>query len=92
MTDETKKPDTILQDGYEVFINKRAITRREWKRLFEPDQPDEEADATVGKMIDKPADYVAGLSINDYQLIINAAFKVVNAPPDPNSPGVSILP
>ena len=92
---EEKKPDTVLGDGRQIYINKSAITRREWRYLFESDndpQRDDKEDAILARMTSTTPEYIGSISLNDYQLILRAALERVNAPPDPNLPSVSILP
>jgi hypothetical protein len=91
MTDE-KKPDCTLSDGTAIYFDKRKITRKEWMRLFDSDQPPAEADEIVGRFAGMPAETVANMNLYDWQLLNAAMFEAVRRPVSPNSPAMSISP
>lgn len=80
---EEKKPDVTIA-GRDVFFDKRRITRKEWRRVWEPNITDEEENGILSKFAGVPGDWLDALNLNDYQLFIRAATACVQSPPDPN--------
>jgi hypothetical protein len=89
---EPEAADVILSDGTVIKFDKRKIKRKEWKALFDPTQPDSEANEIVGRFSGTSAEYIAELSVHDWQLLMRTAHEVVRRPVDPNLPGESISP
>lgn len=83
MTEEKVKPDITIS-GKEITFDKRKITKREWRRIWEPAVTDEEESAILAKFAGVTVEFLDGLSLNDYQLFIKAATACVQSPPDPN--------
>ena len=83
MTDETK-PDVVLSDGKAITFDKRKIKRREWSDLFSADQSPEAADEIIARFSGTSAEYISGLSLYDWQLLMRVAGEVVRKPVDPN--------
>ena len=69
---EHGKPDLTLADGREINFNFDAITIREFRSLFDVNQPDDEEYAIFGKLIGMSADEVADLSYAEWKKLIKA--------------------
>lgn len=83
MTDEIK-PDVVLSDGKAITFDKRKINRREWASLFSLEQSPDEADEIIGRFSGTSKEYISGLSLHDWQLLMRVAGEVVRKPVDPN--------
>ena len=83
MTEE-KTPDVVLSDGVSITFDKTKIKRREWAELFSLDQSPEAADEIIARFSGTTAEYIANLSLYDWQLLMRTAGEVVRKPVDPN--------
>ena len=92
MNEKKQQPDVTLSDGVEVYFDKHNIKPREWKRLFDQDQPEEEAHDIIHRFACLPLEYVQDMNLYDWQLIIRAAIIKVREPVAPNSPSGSTSP
>jgi len=89
---EEPKADVVLSDGTEVMFDKHNIKQREWRELFNPEQNEEDGQRTIAKFACLEFEYVAELSLYDWQLLIRAAREKVLEPILPNSPSASTSP
>lgn len=87
--EETTKPDCVLSDGTEVYFDKRNIKPREWKSLFDTEQPEEEAEHIMARFAGISFEVMHEASVYDSQTIYAAAIVKMREPVNPNSPSVS---
>ena len=84
----TTKPDLVLHDGREIAFDLYQISQREYRSLFDPKQPDSEADAVLAKTCSLSADEIADLPQPDFRRLMAAfitkARKPVDDANDPN--------
>lgn len=86
------KPDVVLSDGTAVFFDKHNIKPREWKELFSPEQSEEDGQRIMANFAGLEFEYVAELSMHDWQLLIAGAIAKVREPVAPNLISGSISP
>lgn len=82
---EEKKENCVLSDGTKVYFDKHNIKPREWKSLFNPEQPEEEAERIMSAFSGLPVEKIHDLSVFDSQLLYAAAAVIIREPVDPNS-------
>lgn len=74
----------LVINGKTITFDKKKITKREWRRIWESDVKEAEENGILAKFAGVTVDFVDNLSLNDYQLFIQAATACVQSPPDPN--------
>jgi hypothetical protein len=87
---ETVKADVVLSDGTEVYFDKHNIKPKEWRELFSTEQSEEDGQRIMARFACLEFEYVADLSMYDWQLLIAAAITKVREPVSPNLRSVSI--
>ena len=90
---KSKEPtaDVVLSDGTEVIFDKHNIKPKEWRELFNPEQAEEDGQRTIAKFACLEFEYVAELSMYDWQLLLRTAGEKVREPvTNPNSQSASI--
>ena len=75
---EDKKPDCVLSDGREVFIDLTKVTIAEWRTMFDKDSTTEEGDAILAKCAGLKD--VGKLNVMDYKRVAAAMFKRFREP------------
>ena len=85
------KPDVVLSDGVEIFLDKRRVKVYEWKALHDPEQSEEDGEAIMARFAGVEPAYIHELSVYDRQILYIAMRDVVQRPPDPNLASGSIL-
>lgn len=63
------KPDAVLSDGTEVFVDLTKITQKEYVESKKREQTDEEEMATIAKVTGISTDKLTSLSREDYQKV-----------------------
>lgn len=63
------KPDAILSDGTEVFVDLNKITQKEYVESKKFLQSDEDEMATIAKVTGLTVEKLSGLTREDYQRI-----------------------
>ncbi len=77
---ETRKPDCVLSDGTEVFFDKHNIKMREWRSLFDPEQPEEEGEEIMARFACIPLEMMREITVYDRQLLNAAALLKMREP------------
>jgi hypothetical protein len=88
MTEE-KKPDCVLSDGREIFIDLTKVTIQEWRDMFKPEQAEEAGDAVVAKVSGMTMDTLHELNVQDWKLLSKIMFEAFRKPlANPTLPSV----
>ena len=69
---EQTKQDLTLSNGKVVTFNFNNITIREWRSLFQAEQPDEEEYRIVGKLTGMDVEEAANLGYEDWVGVVKA--------------------
>lgn len=69
---EQTKQDLTLSNGKVVTFDFNNITIREWRSLFQTEQPDEEEYRIVGKLIGMDTEEAANLGYEDWVGVVKA--------------------
>ena len=78
-------PDVTLGDGREIVFDLRRLTIKEYRALFQPDQPDAEEYATLAKVTGLSADEIANLPLLEWKRLYLAFMSACAQPlTDPN--------
>ena len=80
---EETKPDVVIA-GKEITFDKHKITKKEWRRVWEPSVKDDEENAILAKFAGVTVDFIENMSLNDWQKFTIGAAACVQSPPDPN--------
>lgn len=78
------KPDVVMSDGTQVFMDKHNIRPREWKSLFDPEQTEEEAAQIIARFTGLSFERVMDLSVYDSQKLYAAMAVKIREPIDPS--------
>jgi len=82
--------DITLSDGREIDIDLYKISLQDYRNLLDPERPNEEGDAIIGRCIGMTAEEVGNLPYPDYRLIVKALFEKSRNPlANPNSESAS---
>ena len=73
-------PDFELRDGRGVNFDLYAISIKEYRRLFDVNQPDVEEYATVAKVTGLSADDIAALPMMEYRRLFKAMLDKAREP------------
>jgi len=85
---EIKKPDCVLSDGREIFIDLSKVTIQEWRDMFDAKQKVEAGDAVQSRVAGLTLEELHGLTVNDWKLLNKTMFDVFRQPlENPTSPG-----
>lgn len=85
--------DIKLSSGQEVTLDLYKISLQEFRWLLDPDRPNEEGDAIIGRAIGMDAEAVGKLPYPDYRLLVKTLFEKARNPlENPNSESASTLP
>lgn len=77
--------DITLSDGREITIDLGKISIREWRALFDRNQPEEDEFGTIGKVVGLTVEQVGALPFPDWQRVYRAVLKKAQEPlADPN--------
>lgn len=79
-----------MAHGKEFDVDLSRITIREYRSIFDKDQPREEEDAVISKAAGLTVDEMLDLSQPDYRRLLELFFTKAREPlADPNSPSGS---
>ena len=82
--------DIILSDGREIVLDLNKISIKEYRALFDPDQPEEEEYAILAKVCNLKPENISALGYDDWRKLIRAFFDKARQPlADPNLPSAS---
>ena len=70
-----KKPDLILSDGREVYIDLHKITRNEWNGIWSTKEGEKKSEASISKMTGIPAEDLGNLPVDDWRRLVTAITK-----------------
>jgi hypothetical protein len=73
--EESKKPDLILSDGREVYIDLHQVTRNEWRGIWSISEGEEATDKSIAKITGIPAEDLGNLPADDYKRLTAALLK-----------------
>lgn len=84
--------DCTLSSGKEIVFDFHKITFREWRGLFDKEEPDEVSDEKIARVGGLTLDELLDLSFADHHLYMNAFWKKARDPlqDSKNSPSVPI--
>jgi formate-dependent phosphoribosylglycinamide formyltransferase (GAR transformylase) len=71
---------TELIGGKEMTPDLHRVTIKEWRSIFEKDQPQEQEDAIIAKIAGISVDELLELSQPDYKLLVRAIFNQAKEP------------
>lgn len=86
MSDETKvkapekKPDITLSDGREIYMDLNAVTIKEWRAMFDKDQPEETGDEILGRVCHLTLDEIQALGALDFRRMSARMFEKFRTP------------
>lgn len=82
--------DVTLSDGREITFDLNKVTIREYRALFNAQQPDEDEYATLAKAAGMKPEAVSALGFEDWRQFGKAFFRKAQEPlADPNSQSAS---
>jgi hypothetical protein len=77
--------DVVLSDGREITFDLDCFTLEEYRELFNPGQPEEEADAVISRAAGVKLEDYHALKMSDWKRLMKAFFKKCRDPlADPN--------
>ena len=75
-----KKPDCILSDGTQVYIDLNEITIQEWRDIWHPFSSEAAGDASIAKITGMKPESVKKLKALDYKRITDTSAKKFREP------------
>jgi hypothetical protein len=73
--EEKKKPDLILSDGREVYIDLHQVTRNEWRGIWSVAETEDVSDLSISKLVGIPVDDLGTMPADDYKRLTVALLK-----------------
>jgi hypothetical protein len=83
---ETKKPDFVLSNGREVFINLAVCTHKQWRGIWDKAEADESTDTTLARIYGMSVEELESISEVEYRQLLPLLINRMNHPiSDPNA-------